>query len=80
MELIINFIGWVATVLIVGAYALNSYGKLKSDSVGYQVANLFGGLLFIINTVHLKAYPSAVVNIVWVIVAFIALLKRSKSS
>ena len=72
--------GWIATVLIVGAYALNSYGKLKADSTAYQLSNLVGGLFFIVNTVYLKAYPSAVVNVVWVIVAAIALLRPKKGS
>ncbi len=78
INLIIDVTGWIATVLIVGAFALNSFGKIESSSKYYQFANLIGGIFFIINTIHHKAYPSAVVNIVWVIIAIVALLKLKK--
>lgn len=79
-EIFVETIGWIASILIVGAFALNSFGKIDSTSKLYQLANLIGGIFFIINTVHHKAYPSAVVNVVWVIIAIVALLKLRKSS
>ena len=78
-EIFVETIGWIATILIVGAFALNSFGKIASTSKLYQLANLVGGIFFIVNTVHHKAYPSAGVNIVWVIIAISALLKLKKS-
>jgi hypothetical protein len=78
INLLIEITGWIATVLIVGAFALNSFGKIDATSKQYQFANLIGGIFFIINTIHHKAYPSAVVNVVWVIIAIVALLKLKK--
>jgi hypothetical protein len=78
-EIFVETIGWIASILIVGAFALNSFGKITSTSKLYQLANLVGGIFFIVNTVHHKAYPSAVVNVVWVIIAVSALLKSKKS-
>jgi hypothetical protein len=78
INLLIEITGWIATVLIVGAFALNSFGKIDATSKQYQIANLIGGIFFIINTIHHKAYPSAVVNVVWVIIAIVALLKLKK--
>ncbi len=78
-EIFVEIIGWIATILIVGAFALNSFGKIEATSKYYQFANLIGGIFFIINTIHLKAYPSAVVNVVWVIITISALLKLKKS-
>lgn len=75
METIINIIGWIASVLIVGAYFLNIRGKLSSQSKWYILANLVGGLFFIANTIYLKAYPSAMVNVIWVIIAVASLIK-----
>jgi hypothetical protein len=77
-ETFVETIGWLASILIVGAFALNSFGKISSTSKIYQLANLIGGIFFIINTIHHKAYPSAVVNVVWVIIAIVALLKLKK--
>jgi hypothetical protein len=78
-EIFVETIGWIASILIVGAFALNSFGKIESTSKLYQLANLIGGIFFIVNTVYHKAYPSAVVNVVWVIIAVSALLKLKKS-
>lgn len=75
IETIINIIGWIASVLIVGAYFLNIRGKLSSQSKWYILANLVGGLFFIVNTIYLKAYPSAMVNVIWVIIAVASLIK-----
>ena len=79
-EIFVETIGWIASILIVGAFALNSFGKIASTSKLYQLANLVGGIFFIVNTVYHEAYPSAVVNVVWVIIAISALLKLRKSS
>jgi hypothetical protein len=76
--IMIDIIGWVGAILIVGAYGLNIQGKLHSDSKMYIFANLLGGICFIINTLYLKAYPSAAVNVVWVFIALYALMKTKK--
>ena len=78
-EIFVETIGWIASILIVGAFALNSFGKIPATSKWYQLANLVGGIFFIVNTVYHKAYPSAVVNVVWVIIAVSALLNLRKS-
>lgn len=77
-EIFVEITGWIASILIVGAFALNSFGKISATSKWYQLANLIGGIFFIVNTVYHKAYPSAVVNVVWVIIAISALLKLRK--
>lgn len=73
---IINVLGWIASVLIVGAYFLNIRGKLPSSSPYYVWANLIGGIFFIVNTFYLKAYPSMAVNIIWVVIAFASLVRK----
>lgn len=78
-EIIIEILGWIASIIIVGAFALNSLNKISSNSTVYQLANLIGGIFFIVNTIHHKAYPSAMVNVVWVFIALFALLKNKKS-
>lgn len=79
-EIFVEIIGWIASLLIVGAFALNSFGKIASTSKIYQIVNLVGGIFFIVNTIYHKAYPSAFVNVVWVMIAISALLKLKKAS
>jgi len=77
-SLFVEIIGWIASVLIVGAYYLNMRGKLTAGSPAYIWANMLGGLFFVINTIWHGAYPSAAVNVVWVIIALVALFKKRK--
>jgi hypothetical protein len=75
LEIFIETIGWIASVLIVGSYALNLWGKIEANSKLYVWANIVGGLFFVINTYYHHAYPSTVVNFIWVIIAIGLLLK-----
>ena len=79
-ELLIELLGWIASILIIAAYALNSLGKISVKSSSYLWANLIGGIFFIINTFYHQAYPSGVLNIIWVVIAAVSLLKKSKSN
>ena len=78
MNYFIEIIGWIGAVLIVGAYFFNINGKLKSSSMIYIISNLMGGVFFTINTYVHQAYPSMIVNIIWVIIAIAAILKKDK--
>ena len=78
MDLFINILGWIGSVEVLAAYGLNSYQRIKSDSILFYVLNLTGGLLLIVYSVYKEAFPNAFINIVWVIIAIIALLKIGK--
>jgi FtsH-binding integral membrane protein len=80
LHLLIEILGWIASVLIVGAYFLNIQGRLKAEDSAYIWANLIGGIFFIVNTFYHKAYPSAAVNVIWVIIAVAAILKGRKAT
>ena len=79
MDYFIEVIGWIGAVLIVGAYFLNINGKLKSSSMVYILSNLAGGVFFTVNTLVHHAYPSMIVNIIWILIAIAALLKKDKA-
>jgi hypothetical protein len=78
MDLFINVLGWIGSIEVLAAYGLNSYQKIKSDSILFYVLNLTGGLLLIIYSVYKEAFPNAFINIVWVIIALVALIKLGK--
>ena len=83
MQLIIDVCGWLGAILFLVAYALVSKQVIKGNSVTFQLLNLIGALLFIINSGYYGAYPSAGLNVVWVIIGVITLLsvyaKRNKN-
>jgi hypothetical protein len=75
MEIFIEIIGWVGSLVVVIAYGLNSYQKLRSDSMVFYMMNLTGGLALIVYTVYKAAYASAFINVVWVIIAVVAIIR-----
>ena len=75
MKIAIEIAGWIAAVLILTAYGLLSAGKLTGKSVAYQVMNIVGAIGFVINTGYNGAFPSAVLNVIWVGIGVWALVK-----
>lgn len=80
MGILIEVLGWIASVLIVGSYALNITGKLPTSSKIYVLANIVGGVFFVVNTYYHKAYPSMFVNVIWVIIAIYMISKKKSNS
>ncbi len=80
LELLIEILGWIASVLIVGSYALNINGKLSASSKSYVLANIIGGVFFVVNTYYHQAYPSMFVNVIWVIIAIYMISKKKKNN
>ena len=79
MELLWEIAGWAGAVAILSAYLSVSMGWLKAGK-GFQTANLFGAVAFIINgTVH-GAWPSVVTNVAWFLISGVALLRMRSAS
>lgn len=73
---IVDIIGWIGTILFLVAYALVSAKKVEADSWSYQGMNLIAGIFLTINTLYLQAYPSAGLNIAWLLVAAVTLGRK----
>ncbi|MBX2897704.1 MAG: hypothetical protein KF763_19845 [Cyclobacteriaceae bacterium] len=75
MEAWISALGWIGSVAVITAYALNSLQKIKSNSVSFQLLNLSGAVLLIINSVFKEAYPFTFINTVWAIIAIVSIIR-----
>jgi hypothetical protein len=73
--MVMEIIGWVGSLLIVLMYGLNSYQKIKSDSLIYYLSNIIGGICLIIYSVYKEAHPNTFINVVWVLIALPAIFK-----
>lgn len=69
-----DLIGWLGAALVLSAYFLVSTRRLMGDSAPFQWLNLAGGLGLLVNTLYYRAYPSSLVNVVWIIIAGLTLL------
>jgi hypothetical protein len=79
-ELIIDIIGWLGAIFVLYAYLMVSTRKLEGNSLHYQTANILGALCLIINTYYHRAYPSAVVNLIWIGIAIYSLISKNKTT
>lgn len=70
-----EIIGWYGTVAIISAYALNSFGILPTTHLLYQSLNLTGALGIAYISLKKKTYQPGVLNLVWAVIAAIALLQ-----
>lgn len=75
MKLIVDIIGWIGSILVVAAYGLNSYQKIKSDSLSFLLMNLVGAISLIIYGYYYSAFANIFINVVWVIIAVPGLIK-----
>ena len=71
----VEIFGWLGSAAVVTAYALISTNRLQNTSIAYQLLNFAGSACLIANTVYYRAYPSAFVNCVWLLIALFALTR-----
>ncbi len=74
----VDLLGWAGAIVLLSAYALVSVKRLEGTSRQYQVLNLVGGALLIVNTFYYGAYPSTLVNLVWIGIAIATLVRNRR--
>ncbi len=75
-DVIIDVIGWVGAIFVLYAYFMVSTKRLEGDCLHYQAVNIFGALCLIVNTYFHHAYPSAVVNVIWILIGVYSLVSK----
>lgn len=78
-ELFFDVVGWIGMVLVLAAYILLSTNKLKNGYT-YQLLNLFAALLMAIGLFPKNAWFSFTLQVVWGLVAIIAIIKLKTTS
>lgn len=71
----IKIVGWVGTTLLIGVYALNSFGVISSVSLIYLISNLIAAILLGIRVFADKNYSNVVLEIFWGLIALVAIVK-----
>ena len=82
MTILVELVGWLGALLVLGAYILVSTGRLSGSSAAFQWMNILGASFFIVNTWWHGAIPSMVLNIVWGAIGFATLwrIRRGKGA
>ena len=75
LNLFMEVVGWIGGTLILAGYFLLTNGKLDAKSPTYQWLNVVGALGFIANSGWNGAWPSAALNVIWVGIGVVALIR-----
>ncbi len=74
--ILIETLGWTGSLLVLIAYALNMNKKLAADSLTYYLLNILGSAFLIVNTAYHHAFPSMAVNIIWVFIPVVTIIRH----
>ncbi len=69
MEPLYNGIGVVGALLILMGFYRTSIGRWTHKSLWYELDNACGAALLVVYQLHVGAYISSVLNVIWFIVA-----------
>jgi hypothetical protein len=70
-----EILGWVGILTVLMAYFLVSNKYVLGTSFWYQVLNLFGSASILTYVWYLHAWPNVALNVVWGLIAVVALLR-----
>jgi len=73
--IVINVVGWLGMALLISAYALVTAGRLHGPGLTFQLMNLFGGGFLMVNSAYYGAWPSAALNLVWVVIGLVGMTR-----
>ncbi|HEX9825034.1 MAG TPA: hypothetical protein VGA80_00415 [Flavobacteriaceae bacterium] len=74
----IEILEWIAMVLVLFAFYLNTRQIISSSSNLFLAMNILSGLFMAINSGYHNAYPSMAANLIWLTIAAASLLKIKK--
>ena len=75
VEIAVEVAGWTGALLILFGYLAITTGKLTGDSALYQWINVAGAAGFVVNGWWHGAVPSAALNVVWLLIGTVALIR-----
>lgn len=72
-----DWIGTIGVTLLLIAFALNIAKRINTSSKSYLILNIIGAAMAGVSSYMIQFWPFVVLESVWVIATFIALLKPS---
>lgn len=70
-----EILGWTGAASLLIAYSLVNFGIFSVHSLVYLLLNIIGAVGIIIVSIHDKAYQPALVNIIWLLIALVGIVR-----
>ncbi|MEX1068253.1 MAG: hypothetical protein WED08_00340 [Patescibacteria group bacterium] len=74
-KILLEALGWYGLVATLAAYGLISAGVFGSRDIAYHLLNLTGALSLATVVWRKRAWPLVVLNLVWMAIAVVALIR-----
>lgn len=71
----IIIIGWIGTIMLFTAYALNTWGYIESTGLLYGIMNMVAALFLGIRVYVDKNWSNLVLEIFWMIIGIVGVIK-----
>lgn len=76
MKSLLEYLGWVGSILIILAYASSQLNYITQENIIYIGMNLIGAVCIAINLFPKKVYGPFMLNVFWATIALFALYKN----
>ena len=76
--MIFDVLGWIGMILVLLAYGLLSTNKINNGKI-YQLLNLLAAIFMAIGVFPKNAWFSFILQVIWAIIAIVALIKIIKN-
>ena len=74
--MIVELVGTAGALCLLLAYFLSSSGRIAADSTLGNLLNLAGAAMLGVNAVAHNAIPPATLNLIWSLIALVALIRQ----
>jgi hypothetical protein len=78
--MIVEIVGTLGACLLLFSYFLASTGRISSESTTGPLLNLGGAIMLGVNAFVHGAIPPATLNVLWALIALVALIKQLKAA
>ena len=78
--MVIEIVGTLGACLLLLSYFLVSTGRISLDSTLGHLLNLGGAVMLGVNAFAHRALPPAALNVLWALIALVALMKQLKAA
>jgi len=74
MTLFFDILGWAGMICLLSAYGFLTAGRIAANGWQYQALNLAGSALLMTYSATIFAWPSVVLNLIWVGIGIVGLV------
>lgn len=77
--IVVDVTGWLGAISLLAGYVLITARRIEAASAAFALLNAVGSTALIVNSTAHSAWPSATLNVIWLMIAGKALHSASRT-